>query len=270
MLASVQSQKQLKSKVFTRNSTGLFVVGFILGATATVAFCLWLKIYPNRDDAFDAKLVKQVLLHPSSSPQPNLNSTKYEPTGKPLTPDDVTTGYERIDIPSEIANVLFDDAVNFHDLSILPAWRQKLKLNQIQASQVEKILKQFVEQVGLEEASAAKLETKANGDQFYLLNPNPNSNISREKFVEEIKNALGEGYPHSEFLAAALGHSRALSGFGSTKREIYVTDYTFDGKTSTVVEVTEHLSKDEKKQGSRAYTIAPNREFVKLRYPFLK
>ena len=124
--------------------------------------------------------------------------------------------------------------------------------------------------MGQLEAKTAKLQTKPNGDTVYTLVANPDAENMRLEFAAELQKALGSEYPNADFLSSALGHSRALSGFGSSPREVYIADYTLEGKTSTVVEINEQVSLDPKNQSSRAYTISPEREFVKLRYPFLK
>ena len=175
-----------------------------------------------------------------------------------------------LQVPAEVMNLLFDDAVNFHDLTILPAWRQRLKLSAEQARIVEKVMKEQVTRIGQREAKTAKLETKPNGDAVYVLEPNPEARQWTLEFTEDLRKALGSDYESADFLSAALGHSRALSGFGSKRREVYITDYTLNGATSTVVEISESVRTDPKNQSSRSYTISPGREFVKLRYPFLK
>ena len=247
------------------------LAGFALGSLVTGIVCYfllsrttWVSSQPEASAPISAKPGKPSARTPQTAPV-------AEP---PLTPDDIQTSATRapalIRVPAGVINLLFDESVNFHDLTILPAWRQKLRLTKAQAGVVEKILREQVAKIGQIEAKTAKLETKPNGDASHTLACNPDAEPMRMEFAAELQKTLGPDYPDADFLGTALAHSRALSGFGSTPREVYITDHTLEGKTSTVVEITEQVGLDPKNQSSRAYTVSPEREFVKLLYPFLK
>lgn len=247
------------------------LTSFALGALVTGIVCYFML---SRTTPLSSQ--RQAIPSFSAKPgQPSLATPQpASVAAPPFAPIETQTSETRapasIRVPAEVMNLLFDESVNFHDLTILPAWRQRLQLTQAQAGVVEKILREQVAKIGQMEAKTAKLETKPNGDASYTLAPNPDAEQMRMEFAAELRKALGPDYPNADFLGTALAHSRALSGFGSTPREIYITDYTLEGKTSTVVEISEQVSLDPKKQSSRAYTVSPGREFVNLRYPFLK
>lgn len=240
----------------------------IVGVSLVAAFFSGYFAGNRGSNALERPSVVRSHAHHQTAAQFNERDPKGESRpGDDRESRDVPAVVDVVSLPRPLAAAVLQDVYSTETMEISRGFASILKLSDEEKTRTEEIVRNYVRELGLIEARNATLMQDETGE-YYVLDPIADAGSIRRRFNDEILAALGHDKSRAETVANVLENSKALSGFGGARREVYVRDYTIEGQSFTSVEISSKLYADRKV--SRSYTIGATSAFVAERYPFLK